>query len=230
MGGSGRNVARVPASPGDIRRSYTTLSRIYAIIERVFEKGLRQRGLELLAAVPGEVILEIGVGTGYALKEIGAAVGPGGRACGLDITPRMLELTGKRLRRAGLNDRVDLFEGDARKIPFADGKFEAVYMAGTLELFDTPDIPEVLGEIRRVLKPGGRLCVASLTREGRENSLFVRIYELLHRIFPGYASCRPIYVEDSVKEAGYRINKSQEYLLYGFTPWRIVVAVPEVDS
>ncbi len=230
MGGNGRNVARVLASPEEIRQSYTTLSRIYAIIERVFEKGLRRRGLELLAAVPGEVILEIGVGTGYALKEIAAAVGSGGRACGLDITPRMLELTEKRLRRAELNDRVNLFEGDARKIPYEDGKFEAVYMAGTLELFDTPDIPKVLGEIRRVLKPGGRLCVASLTREGREKSLFVRIYELVHRIFPGYASCRPIYVEDSLKEAGYRINKSQEYLLYGFTPWIIVVASPEVDS
>ncbi len=229
MGGSGRNVARVLAGPDEIRRSYTALSRIYAIIERVFEKGLRQRGLGLLAAVTGEVILEIGVGTGYALKEITAAVGPGGRAYGLDITPRMLELTEKRLRRAGLNDRVDLFEGDARKIPFEDGKFEAVYMAGTLELFDTPDIRGVLGEIRRVLKSGGRLCVASLTREGREKSLFVRVYELLHRIFPSYASCRPIYVEDSLKEAGYRINKSQEYLLYGFTPWRIVLAEPEVD-
>ncbi len=168
MGGSGKNVARVLASPDDIRQSYTTLSRIYAIIENIFEKGLRQKGLEMLAAVPGEVILEIGVGTGYALKEIAAVVGPEGLACGLDITPRMLKLTEKRLRRAGLNDRVDLFEGDAREIPFEDGRFEAVYMAGTLELFDTPDIPVVLKEIRRVLKPGGRLCVASLTREGRE--------------------------------------------------------------
>lgn len=230
MGGSGRNVARVLASTQDIRRSYTTLSPIYAIIERAFEEGLRHRGLGLLAVVTGETILEIGVGTGYALKEIGAAVGPDGRAYGLDITPRMLELTEKRLRRAGLIDRVDLFEGDARKIPFEDGKFEAVYMASTLELFDTPDIPKVLGEIRRVLKSGGRLCVASLTREGREKSLFVRIYELLHRIFPRFASCRPIYVEDSLKEAGYRIKKSEEYLLYGFLPWRIVVARPEVDS
>lgn len=230
MGGSGRNVARVLASPEDIRRSYTTLSRIYAIIERAFEEGLRQRGLELLAVVSGEIVLEIGVGTGYALREIAAAVGPDGRACGLDITPRMLELTEKRLRRAGLTDRVELVEGDARKIPFEDGKFEAVYMASTLELIDTPDIPRVLGEIRRVLKSGGRLCVASLTREGREKSLFVRIYELLHRIFPGYASCRPIYLEDSLREAGYRINKSEEYLLCSFAPWRIVVARPEVDS
>ncbi len=230
MGGSGRNVVRVLASPEDIRRAYTTLSRIYAIIERIFEKGLRQRGLGLLAVVSGEVILEIGVGTGYALKEIAAAVGPNGRACGLDITPRMLELTEKRLRRAGLSDRVDLFEGDARKIPFEDGKLDAVYMVSTLELIDTPDIPKVLGEIRRVLKSGGRLCVASITREGREKSLFVRVYELLHRVFPGYASCRPIYVEDSLKDAGYQINKSQEYLLYGFTPWRIVVAGPEADS
>ncbi|HEX77625.1 MAG TPA: methyltransferase domain-containing protein [Dehalococcoidia bacterium] len=74
-------------------------------------------------------------------------------------------------------------------------KLYAIYMASTLELFDTPDIPRVLQEIKRVLKPRGRLVVASMSREGHENSKFLRFYEWLHQRFPRYASCRPIYVE-----------------------------------
>lgn len=226
MGGSGQEVLRVKAKPEDIKKSYGTVSRIYAIIEGIFEKGLRQKGLGLLDIAPGEVILEIGVGTGYSLKEIASSVGHSGRACGLDITPQMLEITRKRLEKARLIDRAELYEGDARNMPYQDNSFDAVYMASTLELFDSPDIPGVLKEVRRVLKPGGRLGVASLTREGREGSLFIRLYEWLHKKLPKYASCRPIYVEKSVAEAGYQITTSEEFVLYKMVPWKIVMAKP----
>lgn len=230
MGGSEQEVLRVRASSEDIKKSYSLISRIYAIFEGIFEKGLRQRGLELLAITCSEVVLEIGVGAGYSLKEIADSVGYDGKAYGIDITPKMLEITRKRLEKAGLLDRVELSEGDARNMLYDDRKFDAVYMASTLELFDTPDIPEVLKEIKRVLKNHGRLGVASLTREGRENSLFIRFYEWLHQRIPKYASCRPIYVEKSLEEAGFQISKSEEFVLYKIAPWKIVVAKPEVDS
>ena len=230
MGGSGKEVLRVRASQEDIRKSYSLISRLYAIFEGIFEKGLRRRGLELLAIIPGEVVLEIGIGAGYSLKEIADSVGDTGKACGIDITPQMLEITRRRLEKARLTDRVELCEGDARNTPYEDRKFDAVYMASTLELFDTPDIPRVLEEIKRVLKPGGRLGVASLSREGREGSLFIRIYEWLHQKMPRYASCRPIYVEKSIEEAGFQISKSEDFILYRIVPWKIVVATPEAKA
>ena len=115
-------------------------------------------------------------------------------------------------------------------MPYEDSKFDAVYMASTLELFDTPDIPRVLNEIKRVLKPGGRLGVASLTKEGREGSLFVRFYEWLHRRIPKYANCRPIYVEKSVAEAGYQITNTEEFVLCKIAPCKLLVAGPKADA
>ncbi len=230
MGRGKREVLRVQAGPGEIKRSYGRLSGIYAIIEGTFESSLRQRGLEILAVVPGEVVLEIGTGTGYTLREIAGSVGSEGKAYGIDITPEMLSITRKRLEGAGLSDRVELYEGDTRSMPYEDGKFDAVYMAATLELFDTPDIPRVLREIGRVLKPGGRLGVVSLEREGREYSAFVRCYEWLHKVLPGYASCRPIYVEEAISQAEYEIVKSQEVLLYGIAPFRIILAKPKAGQ
>ena len=230
MSSGKKEILRVRANQQDIKKSYGVLSIVYTIFEGIFEKGLRQRSLELLAITPGEVVLEIGTGTGFSLKKIAIAVGGGGKACGIDITPEMLKITRKRLEKARLTDRVELYEGDARNMPYEDRKFDSVYMASTLELFDTPDIPVVLKEIKRVMKPDARLVVASLTRKGREDSLFIRIYEWFHQKMPRYASCRPIYVEKSVLEAGYRITKSMDYLLFRIVPWKIVVAKPETNA
>jgi len=205
------------------------MSRSYALAEGIFEKGLRRKGLQLLSVTPSEVVLEVGVGTGYSLKEIANSVGEKGRAHGIDVTPQMLELTKKRLKKAGFMDRVELYEGDARRMPYQNDKFDAVYMASTLELFDTPDIPVVLNEVKRVLKPSGRLGVASLTKEGKEGSLFIRFYEWLHQKVPKYVNCRPIYVEKLLEDAGYQITKTEELILLGMVPWRIVVAKPLTD-
>ena len=219
-------ILRVPVRSEDIKKSYGVMSRFYALAEGIFEKGLRRKGLHLLSVTPSEVVLEVGVGTGYSLKEIANFVGEEGKAHGIDVTPQMLELTRKRLRKAGFMDRVELYEGDARRMPYQNGRFDAVYMASTLELFDTPDIPVVLNEVKRILKPRGRLGVASLSREGKEGSLFIRFYEWLHQKVPKYANCRPIYVERLLEEAGYQITKTQEFVLLKIVPWRIVVAKP----
>lgn len=217
---------RVAATPDDIRKSYGLFSKFYGFLEEKFEKGVRERGLELLSIKEGEIVLEIGIGTGLALKEIAGSVGSAGKAYGLDITPQMLKKTKERLRKVGLMDKVELYEGDARAIPCEDNMFDAVYMAATLELFDTPDIPRVLNEIKRVLKSNGRLGIASLSKEGREGFWFSRFYEWVHQRFPRYASCRPIYVARAVRDAGFDIASIHELMIMKLMPMQIVIAEP----
>ena len=220
-------ILRVSITPEAIRKSYGIMSQYYVPLEGIFERGMREKGVGLLAIKDGDTILEVGVGTGFSLREISRKVGPTGQVFGLDITPEMLRLTEKRLRKAGLMERVTLHEGDARAMPFPDTIFDTVYIAATLELFDTPDIPRVLGEIKRVLKPSGRLGVNSMSREGKEDRRFLKSYEWLHRKFPRYASCRPIYVEKSIREAGFSIFISQEYQLMKLVPMKLVIAKKE---
>ena len=227
MAGKKRSISRVTASSQEIKQAYGTLSRFYAVVEGIFEKGLRKRGLKLLAVKPGEVVLEIGFGTGYSLKEIASSVGENGKAHGIDITPQMIKTAANRLKRAGLGPRAELVEGDARKMPYPDDEFDAVYIADTLELFDTPDIPKVLREIKRVLKESGRLAVTSLSRQGKEGSLFVRFYEWLHRTWPKYINCRPIYVAEAIKDAGYEITRTESFSMAGLIPYELVLAKPK---
>ena len=225
--GEAGEILRVSITPEAIRKSYGIMSKFYVSLEGIFERGMREKGVGLLAIKDGDTVLEVGVGTGFSLREISRKVGPTGQAYGIDITPEMLRITEKRLRQAGTIDRVTLYQRDARTMPFPDTIFDTVYIAATLELFDTPDIPRVLGEVKRVLKPGGRLGVNSMSREGKENRRFLKSYEWLYRKFPKYASCRPIYVEKSVREAGFSISISQGYQLMKLVPMKLVIAEKE---
>lgn len=221
-----KEILRVRVTTEAIKESYEKISKVYAIVEAVVERKLRKKALKLLAIQEGEMVLEIGFGTGFTLCELAKSIGKTGKAYGIDITPQMVEITRKRLQKEGLADRAELYVEDARSISFEDDLFDVVYMASTLELFDTPDIPKVLREIKRVLKASGRLGVVSMSREGYENLLSLRLYEWLHKKIPKYVSCRPIYLEDSLREAGYQIVKAEEFMLVKLVPEKIVLAKP----
>jgi demethylmenaquinone methyltransferase/2-methoxy-6-polyprenyl-1,4-benzoquinol methylase len=154
------------------------------------------------------------------------AVGTEGKVYGIDLTPKMVELARNKLMRHAFVRRAEICEGDARDMPYENQKFDAIYLASTLELFDTPDIPKVLNEIKRVLKPTGRICVISIPKENHESSIVLKMYEWFHKMFPKYASCRPIYVEDSIKEGGYEIINKDEIMMDRIFPMKIVIAKP----
>jgi len=215
-----KRVLRVRADDTAMKRMYSKFSKFMGLIEKS-EKSLRKRSLELLNLQKGEKVLEIGFGRGTALIEISKAVGKTGEVFGIDLTPEMVKIARTNLAKNKIHN-VNIEEGDARSLPYKDNYFDAVYMASTLELLDTPDIPIVLKEIKRVLKTTGRLCIVSIPREGREKSLALKLYEWSHRTFQTYASCRPIYVEDSVKIAGYKIMKMD--IIGVLFPMKIVIA------
>jgi len=98
---------------------------------------------------------------------------------------------------------------DALDMAYKNNKFDAVFMNFTLELFDTPEIPKILTEIKRVLKPKGKLGVISISKEDGD-SLLLKLYEWAHKKFPQYVDCRPIYVEQSIKDAGFEIKHREK--------------------
>lgn len=212
---------RVHRSKAQAQASYDRLSRSYDLFAGAFEKRLRNLALERLTVAAGEAVLEVGFGTGHALVRLAEAVGDTGHVCGVDLSSGMAAVSERRLARAGLSKRVALRCGDAAQLPYADAQFDAIFMSFTLELFDTPEIPVALGECIRVLRPGGRLGVVSLSRADG-TPLMLRLYEWLHRRLPQVIDCRPIYVEQALREAGFRIAHSEPERLWGL-PAKVVV-------
>lgn len=212
----------------EAKRTYDRISRYYDYLAGPFERKYAEMALEHLSIGKGETVLEIGFGTGHCLKRIVESVGPKGITYGLDISTGMMEMSRKKLEKADLEDRVKLFCGDAASLPFDDSTFNAVFMSFTLELFDTPEIPKVLEQIKRVLKPEGRLAVVSISKEDGE-SVFLRLYEWTHNKWPKYVDCRPIYVEQSLIDAGYRIKSKEKVKIFRL-PAEIIVAVKIISG
>jgi ubiquinone/menaquinone biosynthesis C-methylase UbiE len=119
----------------------------------------RDRLREVLHPAPGERILEIGPGTGYYTLDLASWVTPGGTVEIFDLQQDFLDHTIRRAQERGLANIVPT-QGDATDLPFEDASVDAVVL--TAVLGEIPDRLGALREIRRVLRPGGRLVVGEL--------------------------------------------------------------------
>ncbi len=219
---SSHEISRVTRSKQEAQATYDRISGWYDLFEGVWEKKPRLIGLQKLGAKEGEIVLEIGFGTGHGIKALAQSVGESGRVYGIDISPRMLDITQSRIERSGLSKRVTLKCTDAAQLPFKKESFDAIFMSFTLELFDTPEIPKILLECKRVLRKSGRICVVSLSKEGG-TSWMRNLYEWGHKKFPKLLDCRPIFVRKALEDSGLEIIDAI-LLSWWSMPVEIVVA------
>ena len=215
-------ISRVTRSKQEAKASYDRMSRWYDILSGRFEKRYRDEGLGKLGAREGEVVLEVGFGTGHCILALAQAVGDKGKVYGIDISEGMCNIALSRMEKSGLSERVELHCGDATHLPFKANCFDAVFISFALELFDTSEIPIVLDECRRVLRSDGRICIVAMSKRVKDGTM-VKLYEWCHRRLPSFADCRPIFVQKALEGAGFRIQDASEMTMWGL-PVEIVLA------
>ena len=110
--------------------------------------------LDALAAQPGDRVLDLGCGPGFYVADIAERIGPDGAVTGIDPSDAMLAMTARRTEDAA---NVTLAEGGADAIPAEDAAFDRAVSVQVLEY--VADVPGALAELRRVLRPGGRLVL-----------------------------------------------------------------------
>ena len=172
---------------------------------------------------PVNAALEIGFGTGHGLVALAHDVGETGRVCGIDLSPGMIAVARERIEKEHLTDRVVMQRGNVLHLPYASGTFDVVFSSFMLDLIDTPDLPIVLNECRRVLRSNGRVGLVSMSKACGASNVVVKVYERSHRWLPALIDCRPIYVQTMLVTSGFQIEMAQTRSMWGL-PVEIVIA------
>ncbi len=125
-------------------------------------RALRQASIALAELVPGEYVLEIGCGTGDLALAAIAQVGTSGRVVGIDASPEMIAVAQAKANTSAI--AAEFFVQPVEHMAFADHSFDVVL--SSLMMHHLPDTlkQQALMEVRRVLKPGGRLIIVDIRR------------------------------------------------------------------
>ncbi|MDP9245539.1 MAG: ubiquinone/menaquinone biosynthesis methyltransferase [Chloroflexota bacterium] len=168
-----------------IATMFDRIARRYDFLNRVLSFGTdiawRQRALAQAGIEPGMAVLDVGAGTGDLSF---AAAARGARVIAVDLSPGMLAVLGRRAT-AVQRSRIQPLVGSAESLPVPDRGVDRVITGFTVR--NVGDLARALGELRRVLRPGGRAVILELSHP--PSPAFARLYSFyFDRIAPAVAS------------------------------------------
>ena len=172
-------------APEAVRSMFDRISPVYDAMNRTMTMGLDQRWRRATVAAvvqPGDRVLDACCGTGDLAV---AALQAGATVTGLDFSERMLERAQRK------SDEVEWVQGDAEKLLFEDASFDAATVGFGVR--NLADLERGLAELRRALRPGGRLAILEITRPQGVLAPFYRLWfdgfvPLLGKVLPGGAA------------------------------------------
>ena len=202
------------------RRVYDIVASVYPLSTFLFHSRAHDCALRHSGIVNGMRVLEVATGSGEMFRRL-VDVNPDGTTVGLDLSPNMAAYSLRRARKEYPHAEAACGAVDVRDLPFRNGSFDAVMCCYLLELLGEDDIHQTLREIRRVLRPGGRMTLVVI---GQNRPLFNRAYRFGGKILPAFWGRQ---VEESSPEVlrreGLRLVADQ-YVQQGYYPSRVLVA------
>jgi demethylmenaquinone methyltransferase/2-methoxy-6-polyprenyl-1,4-benzoquinol methylase len=200
-------------SAADVRSMFDRIAPVYDVMNHAMTVGLDRRWRRRTAravVAPADRVLDACCGTGDLAL---AAYAEGGRVTGLDFSQRMLE------RARQKTTEIEWVQGDLLALPFEDGSFDACTVGFGLRNVD--DLDRALGELHRVLRPGGGVAVLEIVRPKGPLALFFRFWfdgliPLAGRLLPGGAAYA--YLPASVRRFPGPAELSARVEAAGFAP------------
>lgn len=216
---------RAALTPDALRSVYDRAARRYDRWHALATLRSDERGRRALVercVRAGDRVLDAGGGTGLTARLATDAVGPGGRVTLVDLSRGMLKEAARRFRGSAVQGRVSLLSGDMHRLPFEDGRFDAVL--STYSVCPLTDPAQGAAELYRVLKPGGLLGVAHSSEPANPVMRWVaaRVESLVWRVPRLSLGCRPVEVLPRLVGLGAEVVH-EERIGVPLWPFRVVV-------
>lgn len=157
---------RTPATTGSVLHWAARYDLLVWLLTLGRERTFREKVVRLARLAPGESVLDVGSGTGTLAIVAKRIVGPHGTVCGIDASPEMIARARKKAMKAGTE--IVFENAIAEVLPFRDARFDAVLTSMVLHHLPSEAREQGFREMRRVLKPGGRLLAVDFGGFGRE--------------------------------------------------------------
>lgn len=155
-----------------VSRMFARISRRYDLLNTVMTGGRhyawRRRAARMAAEGLEGVALDVATGTGDFAIDLAVAPEVTG-VVGLDFAPEMLAIASNKAARRRLSHRINFTAGDAHSLPFGDDQFACATVGFGVRNF--VDLPRALGEMARVVRPGGRVVSLEIVRMGGRGPL-----------------------------------------------------------
>jgi ubiquinone/menaquinone biosynthesis C-methylase UbiE len=172
-----------PGTTGSVLHSAACYDLLVWLVTLGRERVFREKVVRLARLKPGESVLDVGCGTGSLAIAAKRWVGPTGTVYGIDASPEMIARAGKKATRAGVE--VVFKDAVAEALPFPDAHFDAVLTTLMLHHLPRKARQQCACEIRRVLKPGGRVLAVDFGGSARERrGLFAHFHRHGHVNLP----------------------------------------------
>jgi len=168
-------MADANATPGAVLHAAARYDLLLWLATLGRERAFREKILELARLRPGEAVLDVGCGTGTLAIAAKRHVDPAGTVFGIDASPEMLARAEKKAREAGVE--VAFENALAQALPFPDARFDTVLATVMLHHLPRKARRQCATEMRRVLKPGGRVLAVDFgLRASDRKGLFARFH------------------------------------------------------
>lgn len=169
------------APPAQVGAMFDRIAPVYDLMNLVIsgfqEPRWRRRAVAAAAVEPGMAVIDIATGTGKVAASLGDRVGPLGHVLGVDLSPGMIQ----RARVAyGKRSNLEFVTGDAMDLPAPDATFDAATVAFGMR--NLPDYAKGFAEMRRVVRPGGRVVCLEIARPAHLIARIARVW--FERIVP----------------------------------------------
>ena len=196
-----------------MRREWTEAAggwRKWHVQLEVLGRAATEAIVEAAQVSPGMRVLDLASGTGEPALSLAQAVGPAGTGTATDLVPEMLAAAEEHARQRGITN-ITFQRADAEALPFSDQAFDVVTCRMGVMLF--ANVPAALGEVRRVLKPGGRIAFVVQGPE-EQNPWQACVMQAIGKYAPipvpepgaphVYRFARPGTLSQALRDAGFR--------------------------